>query len=87
MIRKPKRDMNRRQAPHGRGGDWEMRWRGIWGRQRVSAKGLSGGLALAEYMKAIYGDAMPPGSPRPPRLGFASLFPHDSPLMRLVDAR
>lgn len=78
-MRRPRRDMSRPQAPvPGYGGGWELRWRAAWGRQRVEAKGLSGMAAMNEMFKAIYGNAMPPGSPprrAPPRHPFGDLFP------------
>lgn len=85
MIRRPKRDMTRRQAPHGR--DWEMRWRSIWGKQRAEAKGLGAASALNEYIKAMYCDAMPPGSPRKPTGGIAGLFPSSHPLLDMITRR
>ena len=87
MIRKPRRDMTRPQAAHGRGADWEMRWRSIWGQQRAEAKGLTGISAMNEHLKAVYGDAMPPGSPRRPRSSIASLLPDHHPLLDMLGAR
>lgn len=79
MIRKLKRDMARPQAPHGT--SWEIRWRVIWGRQRAEAKGLTGLSMLNESFKAMYGTAMPPGSPTKGTSPF-SFYP-DSPLFNV----
>lgn len=74
MHRLPRRDMTRKQAPHGKNSDWEMRWRSMWGKQVVRDKGLSGMAALNEMFKAIYREDMPPGSP-PTKPRFSGLFP------------
>jgi hypothetical protein len=82
MIRRPKRDLSRPQAPVPHG-DWEMRWRSQWGRQRADAKGLTGMAAMNEHIKAIYSDEMPPGSPRKGR-SLAGMIPSAHPLLDLL---
>lgn len=78
-MSRPRRDLTKEQAPvPGYEGGWEPRWRVMWARQRVEAKGLTGLAALNEGFKAIYGSKRPPGSPpvaAQPRNAFADLFP------------